>query len=73
MGRYIFNKLPAGEYLISVYADEYVFPSKTEKSDVIKAPTNESFIKIKVKKDEQISIAIPLDPSKDSIHKSFLN
>lgn len=70
MGRYVFNKLPAGEYLISVYADEYVFPSKTEKSNVVKAPTNENFIKTKIKKDEQISIAIP---SKDSVPRSFLN
>ena len=71
MGRYVFNKLKPGEYLINVYADGYTFPSKNE-NNVVKGPTGESFKKVMLKKNGQINIEIPLDPSKNQMQRPFL-
>lgn len=70
-GRYNFNRIPDGEYLISVYANGYKFPSEDNKNIIYTGVNGEKFIKIGIKKGKTINISIPLDPSDTPMSKSF--
>lgn len=59
-GRYGFN-LESGIYRIKAEAAGYSFPSSQQK-DIIESKTGDKFIEVKLKKGEQLDLAIAVDP-----------
>jgi len=70
-GRYMFNNLKEGNYLISVYSEGYTFPAQSQSNlNLTYSQTGQAFVKVSVLKGKPINLIIPLDPLSPSAVRS---